>query len=104
MKTKKRRVTTTPGAPNTCLMPSASCPHPGLHRSLHPSHKAYRQLVPSDTGLGHALEGAQAVPLLIEDHYNLLNDVLKEGLAELEPGNIAVQIFRGRESTAKEGS
>ena len=96
--------------------PSASCPPSGLHRGLHPSHKTYRQLVPSDTGLGHALEGTEAVPLLIEDHYNLLNDVLGEGLAELELGNIAVQIFRGRwarlsswdcwsrESTAREGS
>jgi hypothetical protein len=71
--------------------------------------------VPSDTGLGHALEDAEAVPLLIED-YNLLNDVLEQGLAELEPGNIAVQIFRARrarlsswgcwsrKSTAREGS
>jgi hypothetical protein len=50
--------------------------------------------VPSDTGLGHTLEGTEAVPFLIEDHYNLLNGILKEGLAELEPGNIAVQIAR----------
>jgi hypothetical protein len=44
--------------------------------------------VPSDPGLGHALEGTEPVPFLIEDGYNLLNDVLEEGLAELEPGNI----------------
>ena len=80
-------------------MPSGSCPPPGLHRGLHPSHEACRQLVSSDPGLGHALEGAEAVLLLIEDYYNLLNDVLEEGLAELEPGNIAVQIFRGRRAT-----
>jgi hypothetical protein len=77
MKTKKRRVTTSPGAPNVYPMPSASCPPPGLHRGLHPSHKTCRQLVPSDPGFGHALDGTEPVPFLIE-----------EGLAELEPGNI----------------
>jgi len=68
--------------------PSASCPPSGLHRGLYPSHKTCRQLVPSDPGLGHALEGAEAVTFLIEDRHNLLNGVLKGGLAELEPGNI----------------
>ena len=43
---------------------------------------------PSDLGLGLALEGAEAVPFLIEDRYNLLNGVLEEGLTELEPSNI----------------
>jgi hypothetical protein len=69
-------------------MPLASCPPPGLHRGLHPSHKTCRQLVPSDPGLGHALEGTEPVPFLTEDRYNLLNDILEEGLAELELGNI----------------
>ena len=64
-------------------MPSASCPPSGLYRSLHPSHEAYRQLVPSNTSLGHALEGAEAIPLLIEDYYNLLNNVLKKGSRSL---------------------
>ena len=69
-------------------MPSASCPPPCLHRGLHPSHKTCRQLVPNDPGLGHALEGTESVPFLIEDRYNLLNNVLEEGLAKLEPDNI----------------
>jgi hypothetical protein len=44
--------------------------------------------VPSDPGLGYALEGTEPVPFLIEDRYNLLNDVLEEGLTELKLGNI----------------
>ena len=71
-------------------MPSGSCPPPGLHPGLHPSHEACQQLVSSDPGLGHALEVAEAVPFLIEDRYNLPNGVLAGGLAELIPGNISL--------------
>jgi hypothetical protein len=46
--------------------------------------------VPSDPGLGHALEGDETVPFLIEDRYNLLNGVLEGGLAELKPGNLSL--------------
>ena len=52
---------------------------PQLAARLQVFTEACRQLVPSDPGPGHALEGAEAVPFLIEDRYNLLNGVLEEG-------------------------
>src|ERR1700734_2794754 len=84
-KNKKRRVIILPRAPNAY---PASCPPPGLHRGLYPSHETCRQLVPSDPRLGYALEGIEAVPFLIEDYCNLLYNVLEEELAELKLGNI----------------
>ena len=80
-------------------MPSASCLPPGLHGGLYPSHEACRQPVSSNPGLGHALYGAEAVPFLVEDRHTLPNGVQEQGLTELEPRNVAVQIgriFRGR--------
>ena len=55
--------------------------------------------MPSNLGLGDTLYGAEGVPFLVEDRYTLLNPVPEQGLAELKPGNVAVQvggIFRGR--------
>jgi hypothetical protein len=74
-----------------CPMPLAGCPLPGLHRRLHPSHKTYRQLVSRDPGLGYALGGTKPIPFLIEDRYNALNDVLEEGLMELELGKYPIR-------------
>jgi hypothetical protein len=56
--------------------------------------------VPSNLGLGDTLQDAKGIPFLVEDRY-ILNAIPKQGLAELEPGNVAVQIgrtFRGRKA------
>jgi hypothetical protein len=50
--------------------------------------------VPSNPGLGDTLQGAEDIPFLVEDRYILLNAVPDRGLAELESGNVAVQIGR----------
>ena len=54
--------------------------------------------MPSNPGLGDALQGTEGVLFLAEDDEAFLNSVHEQGLAELEPGNVAVQIgwiFRG---------
>jgi hypothetical protein len=50
--------------------------------------------VPSNPGLGDALQGIEGVLFLAEDDEAFLNSVREQGLAELEPGNVAVQIGR----------
>jgi hypothetical protein len=50
--------------------------------------------VPSNPGLGDALQGAEGVLLLAEDDETFLNSVHEQGLAELELGNVAMQIDR----------
>ena len=50
--------------------------------------------MPSNPGLGDALQGAKDVLFLAEDDEAFLNDVRELGLAELEPGNVAVQVDR----------
>jgi hypothetical protein len=50
--------------------------------------------VPSNSGLRDALQGAEGVLFLAEDDETFLNGVHEQGLAELEPGNVAVQIGR----------
>ena len=45
-------------------------------------------------GLGDALQGAEGVPFLAEDDEAFLNSVHEQGLAELESGNVAIQIGR----------
>jgi hypothetical protein len=50
--------------------------------------------VPSKPGLGDALQGTEDVLFLAEDDKAFLNSIHEQGLAELEPGNAAVQIGR----------
>jgi len=50
--------------------------------------------VPSNPGLGDALQGAEGILSLAEDDEVFLNSVHKQGLAELKLGNVAVQIGR----------
>jgi len=50
--------------------------------------------VPSNPGLGDALQGTEGVLFLTEDDEAFLNSVREPLLAELEPGNVAVQIGR----------
>ena len=61
-------------------MPSVRCPPPGLHRGLHPSHKAYRQPVPSNPGLGDALQSTKVILFLVKDRYMFLNAIHEQGL------------------------
>ena len=48
----------------------------------------------SNPGLGDTLQGVEGILFLVEDSYILLSTVLDQGLAELEPDNVAVQIGR----------
>ena len=50
--------------------------------------------MPSNPGLGDALQSAEGVLFLAEDDEAFLNSVHEQGLAELEPGNVVVQISR----------
>jgi hypothetical protein len=50
--------------------------------------------VPSNPGLGDALQGAKGVLFLAKDDETFLNGVHEQGLAELEPSNVAVQVGR----------
>ena len=50
--------------------------------------------MPSNPGLGDALQGAEGILFLAEDDEAFLNSVHEQGLAELEPGNVAMQIGR----------
>jgi hypothetical protein len=75
-------------------MPSATCPPSGLYRVLQPSHEACWLLVLSNPGLGDAIQGAEGVLFLAEDDEAFLNSVHEQRLAELEPGNVAMQIGR----------
>jgi hypothetical protein len=50
--------------------------------------------MPSNPGLGDALQGAEGVLFLAEDDEAFLNSTHEQGLAELEPGNVAMQISR----------
>jgi hypothetical protein len=46
--------------------------------------------VPGNPGLGDALQVAEGVHFLAEDDEAFLNSVHEQGLAELEPGNVAM--------------
>jgi hypothetical protein len=48
----------------------------------------------SNPGLGDAIQGAEDVHFLAEDDEAFLNSVHEQGLAELIPGNVAMQIGR----------
>ena len=50
--------------------------------------------MPSNPGLGDALQGAEGILSLAENDEVFLNSVHKQGLAELKLGNVAVQIGR----------
>ena len=50
--------------------------------------------MPSNLGLGDALQCAEGVLFLAEGDEAFLNSVHEQGPAELEPGNVAVQISR----------
>ena len=50
--------------------------------------------MPSNPGLGDAVQGAEDILFLPGDDEAFLNSVHKQGLAELEPGNVAIQIGR----------
>jgi hypothetical protein len=49
--------------------------------------------VPSNTGLGNALQDTEGVLFLAEDD-EAFNNVHEQGLSEPEPGNVAAQIGR----------
>jgi hypothetical protein len=48
----------------------------------------------SNPSLGDALQGAEGILFLAEDDEAFLNSIHEQGLAELEPGNVAMQISR----------
>jgi hypothetical protein len=50
--------------------------------------------VPSNPGLGDALQGAEGVLFLAEDDEAFLNSVHQQGLAGLELDNVAMEIGR----------
>jgi hypothetical protein len=50
--------------------------------------------MPGNPGLGDALQSAEGVLFLAEDNEAFLNSVHEQELAELEPGNVTVEIGR----------
>ena len=59
--------------------------------------------MPSNLGLGDALQGAEGVLFLAEDDEAFLKSVDEQALAELEPGNVAMRRCRSAGSSGPKG-